>query len=555
MAVTGIKSLIRILYKNTQMMLPKRTLYRVLAAAAILGILVPCGVVVGFCCYVMTQALILAGNPGGGMLFAMQILSAFSMVFGTWVIFSVMFFSSDREHFVTLPIPAHHLMMAKFLYAYVAESLMECFMLMAVFIGYYIALAEEVGWAQALDPVSVAAAVFGTLLLPLVPMIYCTIFALLLMALLKGVRSRKVFDQVSTAMLVAFVALFLVSLRGIGEINVETYVEILGSGGDLFLRTLNLLFFPVPWLSEAVGRGSFGYLAAYLAANAALVLVLYVAGKLFYQEGLYTAAALGSVKKAQAHFDKIRQRSPLMACLSKEIRVLLRTKAFANNCVYVNLIWPLTAFLLLRFTKQQGNMAKFIWMYQMGKERAVFVLTLVMIAIALIATSMNSIASTAFTREGQHLSLIKYIPVSYRTQIRAKALVSVLFTYPVLLLTDGIVCYYMGASVWTGLFYAALMFFAHVLSIAIGMGLDSMAPYVTWDDEYSALRGNINTFFNMAVMMLAVVLVGGIGYWLFEFLKLPMGAYHLLLFLLLSGTAVGTALVQADDIVENIAKL
>ena len=551
----GIRSLIKILYKNTQMMLPKRTLYRVLATVAVFGILFPCGVVVGFCCFVMTEALILAGNPGGGMLFAMQILSVFSMVFGTWVIFSVLFFSSDREHFVTLPIPAHHLMMAKFIYAYIAESLMECFMLAAVFIGYFIAMAEEAGWAAALDPISVIAAISGTLLIPLVPMVYCTVFSLVLMAFLKNVRSRKVFDQVSTALLVAFVALFLVSIKGIGEINVETYVEILGSGGDLFLRTLNLLFFPVPWLSEAVGRGSVGYLAAYLGTNAGLVLILYCAGKLWYQEGLYMAAALGSVKKAETHYERIRRYTPFVACLKKEIHVLLRTKAFANNCVYVNLIWPAGAFLLLHFTKEQGNMAEFIRLYRMGKERAGFLLTLVMIAIAFIATAMNSIASTAFTREGQHLSLLKYIPVSYRTQIRAKAAVSLLFTYPVLLLTDGIVCYYMGATARTGLFFAVLMLAAHVLSIAIGMRLDSTAPYVTWDDEYSALRGNINTFFNMAVMMIAVVIVGGIGYWLYEFLKLPMGIYHIVLFIVLMGTSVGVALIASDEIVENISKM
>ncbi|MBR1854835.1 MAG: hypothetical protein IJ794_17100 [Lachnospiraceae bacterium] len=552
---TGIWSLIRILYKNTQMMLPRRPLYRVLAALAVFGILFPCGVVVGFCCFVMTEALILAGNPGGGMLFAMQILSVFSMVFGTWVIFGVMFFSSDREHFVTLPIPAHHLMVAKFIYAYVAESLMECFMLAAVFIGYFIAVAEDGGWKTALQPVPVIAAVFGTILIPFVPMVYCTLYSLLLTACLKRVRSAKVFHHASTILLIVFAALFIFSLRGIGEINVETYVELLGSGGDLFLRTLNILFFPVPWLAEAVGRGSIWYLCAYLGANIGLAAVLYGCGRLLYQAGLYTVAALGSTKRARISYDGIVKRSPFLASLSKEIKVLVRTKAFANNCVYVNLIWPLGAFLLLRFTKDQGAMADFIRLYRAGKDRADFLLTFVAIAVGLIAGAMNSIASTAFTREGQHLSLLKYIPVSYEIQLRAKAAVSMLFTYPVLLLTDGIVCFYMGAPMRMGLFYAALLLAAQVISTAIGMGLDSAAPYVTWDDEYSALRGNINSFFNMAVMMIAVAVIAGIGYLLFEWLKLPTGIYHLVLLVALAGTAVGVALIESDNVVANMSKM
>ena len=112
----GVRSLIKILQKNSEMKLPERTLYRVLALIAVLGIMIPCTVIVGFISYVMTEALIEVDNPGGGMLFEIQILSAFSMIFGILVIFSVLFFSSDREHFVTLPIPAHHLMMAKFIY-------------------------------------------------------------------------------------------------------------------------------------------------------------------------------------------------------------------------------------------------------------------------------------------------------------------------------------------------------------------------------------------------------------------------------------------------------
>ena len=112
MKVVGIRSLVKILSKNTEMQMPDSIGYKVLALIAALGIMIPCTLIVGFISFVMTEALIEVENPGGGMLFEMQILSAFSMIFGILVIFSVMFFSSDREHFVTLPIPSHHLMMA-----------------------------------------------------------------------------------------------------------------------------------------------------------------------------------------------------------------------------------------------------------------------------------------------------------------------------------------------------------------------------------------------------------------------------------------------------------
>ena len=89
----GIRSLIRVLSKNSEMQLPKKKSYQVLAAIAVSLIMIPCAIVVGYISFVMTEALIEADNPGGGMLFEMQILSAFSMIFGILVIFSVLFFS------------------------------------------------------------------------------------------------------------------------------------------------------------------------------------------------------------------------------------------------------------------------------------------------------------------------------------------------------------------------------------------------------------------------------------------------------------------------------
>ena len=271
----GVRSLIKILQKNSEMKLPERTLYRVLALIAVLGIMIPCTVIVGFISYVMTEALIEVDNPGGGMLFEIQILSAFSMIFGILVIFSVLFFSSDREHFVTLPIPAHHLMMAKFIYAYIAESIMEFMILVAVFVGYLLAVGKNIGLAAAFHPISLIGSALGVVLIPLIPMIYCAVFSLILMAGLSGVKSTKVFYRTSTLFLLIFAALSIFSLRGIGEVNMENYVESLGSGDNLFLRSLNIIFFPVPWLAEAISRGNIVMLLLYLVGNAALILLLY----------------------------------------------------------------------------------------------------------------------------------------------------------------------------------------------------------------------------------------------------------------------------------------
>ena len=71
-------------------------------------------------------------------------------------------------------------MMGRFMFAYFAESVMEFLSLFSVFIGYFIAIGRNVGIARALHPVSIIGAVLGVVLIPLVPMIYCAIFSLIL---------------------------------------------------------------------------------------------------------------------------------------------------------------------------------------------------------------------------------------------------------------------------------------------------------------------------------------------------------------------------------------
>ena len=120
---------------------------------------------------------------------------------------------------------------------------------------------------------------------------------------------------------------------------------------------------------------------------------------------------------------------------------------------------------------------------------------------------------------------------------------------------EAIVGWYVGVPFGMNVFYAVLMIAAHVIAVATGLLMDSAAPYATWDDEYSALRGNVNSFFNMAVMMLSALFVVGISLLLYEYFKWPLKAYYGVLAILLVGTAIGITLVGMDRVAENLEKL
>lgn len=558
--MNNVRTLFNVYRANFEMPTPKKglkgSLYLSFGLIAFFCIMLPCCLIVGYMTYIMSLALMVEHNTINALLSEVHIISAFSMIFSMLVVFNVLFFSSDREYMVTLPLSHWQLLSAKFWHTYMAESVMEFMVLISMFIGHFVAAAHSYGAGNALGPVQILSAIIGTVVTPLLPLAYCTILSLVLMSVLKKVRSIKVFYHVSTILLLVFVAIFLLSFRGMGGVNVTNYMDSLSSGANLFLQICNILFFTVPLLGKAIGSGSILSLLLYLAGNAAVVAVMLFLGYLLYQEGLYTAGALGSCKK-KADVSKLNLKSTSVfgTYVKKELKVLLRTRAYASNCFYINLLWPVGVLILFSLSENNENILRFLDLYREGYSRAALILLLIIIFIAFVASALNSLSSTAFTREGAHVDIIKYIPVPYETQMYAKAAVALIVTYPALVLTVILASFYVGWSALWSVYYCLLALSALILSIVTGLAMDSAAPFTLWDDEYSALRGNLNSFFNMAVIMVLAIFVCGIAFLAFELTPLGIVPVHLLILGLLIVLDVIAVIFGRKIILRNMEEL
>ena len=522
----NIKALINVLRKNTEMKLPKKgskaTMYMSLGIIALCCIMIPCCLIVGYVSYVMTLALVEAGAPTAGIMAEIHIMSAFSLIFGMLVIFNILFFSSDREHLMPLPFKGYEILTAKFFYAYMAESVMEFLVLISMFTGYYL--------AGGISVLSILAGVVGVFIIPLMPLAFCAIISLILLRVLRNVKNSRLFGHISTILLFGFVALFLFSFKGMGGITVDNYVNSLASGNNLFSDVLSKIFFSIPFLMKTLESDSLTYgilnLLACIGLNAVTVAVMIVIGKYTYMDSLQAVGAMGSGKKSNALTDYSgKRKSVWTSYLSKEIKVLLRTKAYSGNCVFINYLWPLLMIGYLFFNRNKPGVVGITEYLVQKNERAYVLLTLVMVLLAFIASAMNSLASTAFTREGQHVDLLKYIPVPYKTQAMIKGFISIAITYPALLLCDIALMFFFKISIGLFLYYAIVILASLIITTIIGLYLDSSHPHVTWEDEYSALRGNLNTFFDMAIVMVLAGIICGSGFLIFFFTSMGFGGF------------------------------
>ena len=509
------RSLYKAFSSNLEMPKPngekKEKLYTRFGIIAFIGIMIPVSVLVGYVTYALTNLLYEFNGDSYGLLSELDLISAFAMIFCMPLMFSVLFFSSDLSFLTALPITPVSLYTARFWHTFKAENVMTSNVLFAIYIGYFVSVAENSSIADALNPVAIISAFvgfFGSLLMPL---IYCSIIGLLMMMVLRKFKRASIYYNSTLILFVAFVLIFLSSFRRYGSISLMNYLDSLVVGNNSFTAICNVMF-PTNYLTTlAIKTHNVLPLIASFAILAALYAASVFIARLTYQKGLFAAAIVSNKKTYRKSALSFGKRSVFSSLLIKEIRVLTRTMTYRLNCVLANLIWPAVAVIFVAMAPEQSFFKVFTAKLAAKDPFSHVLLFAIFIAVAFIASGLNSIASTSFTREGVHIDMLNYLPAPLEKQIKAKILTAILFTFIPVAISIIPVAICLGMAVMIPLYIVA-SFLCVVIATMIGVVMDSVSPYTVWSDELSALRGNLNCFFNLAAEMIAALVIGAVSY-------------------------------------------
>lgn len=489
----------------------KQKIYSRFGLIAFIGIMIPVSVLVGYITYVLTNLLYMFDGNSFGLLSELDLISAFAMIFGMPLLFSVLFFSSDLQFLTALPVSASSLYAARFWHTFKAENVMTSNVLFAIYIGYFVAAAKNAGIASVLEPVTLLSSVVGFIGSLLVPLLYCSIIALLLMLVLRRFNRTDIYYHSSLILFIAFTLMFLLSFRSYGGISMSNYIDSLVVRNNTFILICNYLF-PTNYLTTLSLRN---HSVLPLIGSVTLIAVLYLISVLIahltYRKGLFAAFVISSKKSSRRQASVYAVHGIFTSLVIKEIKVLFRTMTYRMNCVYANLLWPVAAVIFIAEAPRFEVIRIFSYRLKSGDPSSHVILFAVFIAIAFIASGLNSIASTSFTREGVHIDMIKYLPADLDKQIKAKILIAVLFTFIPSAAAVIMIALYFGMAVLLPVYILASGV-SILTATMIGTVMDSISPYTVWSDELSALRGNLNCFFNLAAEMIAAAVTGGISY-------------------------------------------
>ena len=173
--------------------------------------------------------------------------------------------------------------------------------------------------------------------------------------------------------------------------------------------------------------------------------------------------------------------------------------------------------------------------------------------------TVNEVVQTAdikaLAREIHHENML--IPEQVAESVLqnfAKAAANIILTYIPLSLAIGFAAYSLKASLFYVAVYLLLALLCVIISTIVGICMDSITPYTVWADEATALRGNMNCFFNLAVGLIIAGVVCGGTYGLYLWLGSVSICLYAVTSLLIVLTVLGT-LFGLKFVAKNIDSL
>lgn len=507
----------------------RKVMIAILSLFGVFGVLLPVTIAMGVLVHLMTQTLIPVGCEPLGIQLMFHVICLFTLIFGINVIFNEFYFSNDIEYLLPWPLRAYQIIASKFTAAFINENFMQFFLVIACVVGY--------GIATKMGVINWIISIIGIITLPIIPLVYCGIASMLLMAFTKFIRNKDLIQRLSVVLLFIMVVALVGSIGFLQNMDIDNYVETLASGDQQFLNVMNYVFPNVTLFVKAFTTGDFPALLAYMAVNVVAIAIMIGLSELLYFRGVIGLTSANSSKKA-TDLDKLlescKQRKPCISYFLKEVRILTRTPVFFTNCIAVNFIWPLFVYAALKIQQYDIDIVRLRELYAGKDTKLQLFFLLISVGVSVIVAAISSLSSNAISREGKHFSFMKYTPVSYWTQWNVKAFVGILFP------ATGVLVFLIPACIilQMPMIHIAMYTLLSLMSICfvsyMGIYIDSIQPKLIWDDEMSALRENYNTFFSMAISIAFTVLICLGGFFLFCNTKISIATTAFILIILLA---------------------
>ncbi len=440
------------------------------------------------------------------------------LIFGTIYSINSLYNSKDAPFIATLPVPERTAFAVRFTQVYLGELIVFAALAMSVFIMY--------GIITGASAMFYVAAVIITILGPALPV---TIGAFISMFIARAAAKSRRKDLIMT--IGTFV--LIIVIVGLNSFISNQFSSVSEGAAQTILNNYNVqinnvasIFPPAEWGAKFLTGGAAIYFVYYIIlAVVVIALAVVLIGKNFYKFALLQSE--GSAQSKQFK-NVIKASSMVKSVIVKEWRIILRTPAYASNCLMNVFMGPLIVLIMIYGSRGSNELLQLA-----NSGSGGIIQTLSIACFLLFFGNMQSAASTMYTREGNCFWMTKTLPVEAFELAKAKFLCSVSISLLSMVTTTITFALVMDT-------HPVMMFISFIFGLigsfagnAFGIAMDIRKPKLQWETEQKAVKNNMNATKSIFLNMLFAIVFGGISAGLYFLVKIDYAILLILLVLLI----------------------
>jgi len=441
------------------------------------------------------------------------------LFFGILYVMSSFYFSQDLNILIPLPLKPSQVLGSKFAVVMINEYLTLIPVLLPAVVIYGVGM--RMGFLYWIK---------GLLVFLAIPVIPLILGSILIMILMRFINFRKSKD------LLAVIGGILGVVISLG---VNFFVQSFPKGseeeliGNFLTERLDIIemigqrFPPSIWATYALSRPGlegFGYLALFLGISVVLFAALMWLGNQIFYKSVLSGQEVSRKHKvlSREEVDRkyVRASSAVTALFWREWKIFIRTPIYFMNGIVGMIVAPV-AMLLPIFANSEIDKQEMFAFIQ--NPDYVLPVSLVGLAIMFFTSSMNIVASTSLSREGQMFWISKMIPVHPKEQVAAKLIHGTVIQSIGILVTAVVFALLTKISFLRMIVLILLGIIGTVALVAVNLLVDVLRPKLDWKNPQEAVKSNMNSLLGMlatfailgvlSAVAVAMVLIG-LPHWL-----------------------------------------
>ena len=437
--------------------------------------------------------------------FGLSVVSIVIFFFGIFYAMGIFYFSMDVENLLPLPFKPWHIMGAKFTVVLIYEYLTEIIFFAPTLISYGIKSSGGILYY-----------IYGViifLLLPIVPLVIASIINMIIMRFTNIAKNKDRFRLLGGIIAMCFgVGINIYIQRFSQNASQSTITEMFSKGNNSLLSFATKIFpstkIAVNSLINTTNIQGFINLILFIMIAVIALIIFIILGESLYFKGVMGVSETTSKRKTLSNLELIKstsQNSSLKIYILKELKLLFRTPIYFMNCVLMNFLWPIFFMIPVFTQKGGGSQLKTITKFLQDGRSAGIVLA-AFFAFMVFASSSNGISTTAISREGKNLYVLKYIPMKYKQQLMAKVLSAVVLGIAGMIMVSilGIILFKISLGLLLLMLIVGIV--GILLTSFIGIFIDLNFPKLQWNTEQEAVKRN----FNVMISIIICLALGGL---------------------------------------------